>query len=145
MAVPGTCAAYSRAEELLTQYPEDYNFGIKPVTVSLHSSAYRPNTSHAYDSDLTGEVSGGNYSRKKLQGRGVLFDEATGRIQLAAARVVWPTSSIVARWAVIRFPAVGGAPNLLCYVDFGQELRSNNSSFIVSWDQGRVLEIEGAS
>lgn len=143
-AVRGQVNVYGRAVELLTQFAEDYDFGISAIRVSLHSSAYTPNTSHAFPSDLTGEVSGGNYSRKLLQGREVLYDEATGRFQFMAARVTWPRSTLAVRYAVIRFDQVGYNPNLLAWVDFGQTVRTTNALLEIVWNNGLIFELEGA-
>ena len=146
MAVTGQVFAYNRAVETLTQFPDTLDFdGSGQVVVSLHGTAYTPNASHAYDADLRAEVSGGNYSRKKLQGREVTLDSATQRIQLNAARVVWPLSTITARWAVVRFLSNSNAPTLLCWVDLGAVRQTNNAAFILSWENNRVLEIEGVA
>lgn len=143
MALPGQVTAYGRVVEMLTQYPETFDYDRDQVWVSLHNSTYTPNTSHSYDSDLRGEVSGGNYARRKLQGREVLFDEATQRIQLKATRIVWPLLTTQARWAVIRFSAVTNAPNLIGWVDLGGNRQVFNSTFAIGWENDMILEIEG--
>lgn len=146
MALAGQVYAYNRAVEVLTQYPESSDYdGSQGVTISLHGTAYVPNASHAYDADLRAEVSGGNYSRRKLQGREVTFDTATGRIILNATRVVWPLSTISARWAVIRFNVSTNSPNLLAWVDLGAIRQTNNASFIIGWENDRIMEIEGVN
>lgn len=141
MVLPAQVIAYGRAVELLSQVYYDYS--LSPVTVSLHSAAYSPNTSNAFDGDLRGEVTGGGYARKKLQGREVLFDEATQRIQLKATRVVWPLVTLTARWAVIRFDAAGNYPNLLAWVDLGAPRQVFNSSFSIGWENDMIMEVEG--
>jgi hypothetical protein len=129
---------------LLTQY-DSYDYDAGSVWVSLHSAVYVPNASHAYDADLRGEVSGGNYARRKLQGREVVFDEATQRVQLSATRVIWPLSTISARWAVLRFAAAADQPSLIGWVDLGATRVTNNASFIIGWENDRILEIEGVA
>lgn len=145
MALPGQVTAYGRAVEMLTQYPDDYDFDKSPVWVSLHTATYTPNTSHAFDADLRGEVSGGGYTRKALQGREVVFDEATGRVQFRATRVVWPKVTLSARWAVLRFSASGTLPNLLGWVDLGATRQTFNATFTIGWENDMVLEIEGVN
>jgi hypothetical protein len=145
MAITAQVYAYNRAVELLTQFPDTYNYGSGNVVVSLHSTAYTPNASHTYDSDLRGEVSGGNYTRKKLQGREVVFDTATGRIQFNATRVVWPLSTISARYAVIRISTTSSPSMLVGWVDLGATRQTNNASFIIGWENDRILEIEGVN
>lgn len=144
MAVTGLVHAYDRAVELLTNYPDLYDFAEGQVRVSLHSSAYHPSASHAYSGDLLGEVAGKNYQKKALSGRSVRYDTATHRFQFGATRVTWPLSTITARYAVVSFIQQLEAPNLMCWVDFGQDLRSTNSTFVLSWESGIIMELEGA-
>jgi hypothetical protein len=139
-AIGGTVHLYNRAVELLTQYA--YDFDTLLVTASLHTSAYTPNAAHAYDADLTGEAPAlGNYVRKPLQGREVVYDEAVGRFQFNAARVTWPRSTIRARYAVLRFD--GRTPSLLAFVDFGQNLQTTNALLELTWNNDRVFELQG--
>lgn len=140
MALPGQVVAYGRAVEILSQAYADYSFA--GVSISLHSTAYVPNTSHAFDSDLRGEVSGGGYARRKLQGREITFDEATQRFQLRATRVVWPLVTLTARWAVIRFDQSSG-PTLLAWVDLGASRQVFNSTFTIGWENDMIMEVEG--
>lgn len=145
MAVTGQVWAYDCAEMLLTQFSERYSYETTPVIVSLHSSAYEPDFAHQYDTELAGEASGGNYARKKLQGKLVRFDTATQRFQLTATSVNWPKATFEVRYAVIQFKlgAFGDLPTLLAYVDFGEDMRATNGTFTLSWAQGMVMEIEG--
>jgi len=140
MALPGQVVAYGRAVEILSQVYADYD--ADSVSVSLHSSVYVPNTSHAFSSDLRGEIAGGGYARKKLQGREVVFDEATQRFQFKATRVVWPLVTLTARWAVISFDGLG-TTNLLAWVDLGGARQVFNSTLSIGWENDMILEVEG--
>jgi hypothetical protein len=136
--LPGQVVAYNRAVEVLTQNEPGYATG--QISVSLHTTAYSPNSSHAYDTELRGEVSGGNYEQQKLQGREVVFDLATQRFQFKATRVRWFMVTLTARWAVIRLDVSGA--NLIGWVDLGGVRQVVNSTFSIAWDADMILEVE---
>jgi hypothetical protein len=140
MTLPGQVVAYGRAVEMLTQGYVNYALG--QVTVSLHTSAYVPNVSDSNFGDIRGEVVGGGYTRRKLQGREVIFDTAVQRFQLVATRVVFPLVTLTARWAVLHFEA-SPAADLLAWVDLGGSRQVFNATLAIGWENDMIMEIEG--
>lgn len=141
MAVRPRVYTYARVvEALLKADPTSTS-----VSVSLHGPAYVPNSSHSTASDLRSELSGGNYRRKPLQGRELLFDVATQRIQFKTAGLAWPLFTGAPRWAVVRASDAATPPGLLAWVDLGQGLQVFNSTFSLAWTNDIMFEVEGAA
>ncbi len=97
------------------------------VKVLLLDDTYAPNrNTHRYLSDITGEITGTNYTAGgvTLSGKSVSYDAAYAATILTAANPVWSTLTATFRYAV--FYVSTGSPStspLLCYVDY-EENRS---------------------
>lgn len=137
--LPGRVVPYATSLDTIIRT----SYVVGAPEVSLFTSAYVPNTSDAYLVELRGEVHGGGYTRRKLQGREVLFDEAVQRFQFKATRVEFPQVTLSARWAVISLNDGSGDPDLLGWVDLYGNRQVFNATFSVSWENDMILEVQG--
>lgn len=125
-----TAQVYGRAAELMMEGSHDLDGAT--YNVMLCTSSYAPDVdTHDFRSDVTNEVTGTGYSAggQALGSVTVTYDSANNRAVFDAADVVWSSSTITARYAVI-YRARGGASSadeLLCYVDFGTDVSSTRS------------------
>lgn len=115
------------------------------IKVALLSSAYTPNqdTHDYYDDVVANEVSGTGYTAggQSLSSKTSTYDSANNVVILDAADVVWGSSTITARYAVVYDNA--GATNaqkaLIGYVDFGSDQSSTNGNFTITWDATGIV------
>lgn len=125
---------------------KEVDFDTDTIKVMLVGSGYTPNQdTHAYKSDVTGEVSGTGYTAggATLAGKAVTYDAANNVIVLDADDVSWANSTLTARYAVIYddTPATAATKPLLGYVDFGTDQSSTNGTFAITWDATGVFRI----
>lgn len=106
------------------------------IKVALCTSTYTPSqTTHAYFSSITNEVSGTGYTA----GGATLASKTVGTSSLTftfdAADTSWATSTITARYAII-YDSTGTAATsaLIGYVDFGADVVSSGGTFSIVWD-----------
>jgi hypothetical protein len=106
------------------------------IKVALCTSTYTPSqTTHAYFSSITNEVSGTGYTA----GGATLASKTVGTTSLTftfdAADTSWATSTITARYAII-YDSTGTAATsaLIGYVDFGADVVSSGGTFSIVWD-----------
>ena len=108
----------------------------------LCTSSYTPSQDdHDYHDDVTNEVSGAGYTaggkimtatNPSISGRVTSFD---------AADVVWSSSTITARYAVI-YDYTGGASGtnaLVALVDFGEDKSSENGTFRLTFNASGIF------
>jgi hypothetical protein len=125
---------------------KEVDYDSDTIKVMLVSSSYAPNQdSHAYKSDVTGEVSGTGYTAggQALTGKTLTYDGANNVIVLDAADTTWANSTLTARYAVIYDDsgATDAAKVLLGYVDFGSDQSSTNGNFAITWDATGIFRI----
>lgn len=125
---------------------KEVDYDSDTIKVMLVSSSYAPNQdSHAYKSDVTGEVSGTGYTAggQALTGKTLTYDGANNVIILDAADTTWANSTLTARYAVIYDDsgATDAAKVLLGYVDFGSDQSSTNGNFAITWDATGIFRI----
>jgi hypothetical protein len=106
------------------------------IKVALCTSTYTPSqTTHAYFSSITNEVSGTGYTA----GGATLASKTVGTSSLTftfdAADTSWAASTITARYAII-YDSTGTAATsaLIGYVDFGADVVSSGGTFSIVWD-----------
>jgi len=122
----------------LINIEEDYIRGM------LCTNAYTPNQdTHDFKDDITNEVSGTGYviSGKVLENIVLTYDAATNTLEIAADDLIWPSSTITARYLVLYDGsyASNSLMPLIGYVDFGEDIISSGGSFTVEWTDGIVL------
>lgn len=116
------------------------------IKVMLVSSAYSPNQdTHAYKSDVTGEITGTGYTAggQALTSKTTTYDAANNVTVLDAADVSWANSTVTARYAVVYDDsgATDAAKALIGYLDFGSDQSSSNGAFAVTWDATGIARI----
>jgi hypothetical protein len=129
---------------------KEVDYDTDTIKVALLSASYNPNQdTHAYWADVSGsQVSGAGYTAggATLASKTVAYDAATNTVILDAADVVWPNSTITARYAVIYddSPSTAAAKPLIGYVDFGAEQSSSNGNFTITWDATGIVRLSAA-
>lgn len=113
------------------------DFDTDTFNVLLVTSTYTPNKdTHTRRSDVTNEVVGFGYTTGGIASVcTVTKDTANDKVTCAFATTAWPTSTIVARAAVI-YKSRGGASSadeLVAYVDFGSDITSTLDTFTVTF------------
>lgn len=115
------------------------------IKVALVTSAYTPDQdAHDMFDDITNEVSGTGYTAggATLANKAVSQDNTDNEGVFDADDVVWSTSTITARGAVI-YKSTGTASTspLICYLDFGSDKVSTAGSFTISWNAEGILNL----
>lgn len=123
---------------------KEIDWGSDTIKVILLTSAYTPNqTTHQYQSSLTGEVSGTGYTAggQTLANKTEAFVGQQKRFD--ADDVTWPASTITARYAVVVDTTPGSAATnpLICYVDFGADVVSSGGAFTIQWDATGIFTV----
>lgn len=137
-----TAKPYGKLREHLWKgrinYEEHY------IRVMLCTNEYSPNRdTHDFKDDVAHEVSGDGYipAGMLLENKTLTYDAATNTLKLDADNLVWPDSTITARYAVIYDASytTNGTMPLIGYVDFGEDILSTGGSFSIEWGIDGVL------
>ena len=114
------------------------------IKVSLHTSTMTPDQdTWEFEDDLTNEVANGNgYTTggATLANKALTYTAGTNTVMLDADDVVWTSSTITARYAVIRdtTPGTPATNPLIGYIDFGQDVSSVDGPFTITWDAAGI-------
>lgn len=115
------------------------------IKVALVTSSYTPNIdTHDNFDDITNEVSGTGYTAggATLGSVTVTVDNTDDEGVFDAADTSWASSSITARGAVIyKSTGTASTSKLICYVDFGSDVTSTNSTFSIVWNSEGILNL----
>lgn len=118
------------------------------IKCSLHTSAYTANQdSDDYWDDCTNEITGTGYTAGGVVLTSTVIS-TTGRVMtFDAGNALWEDSTITARYAVIydSTEAVDSAKPLICYVDFGEDKSSENSTFQLTWHSNGIFTVTVAA
>lgn len=134
-------------QAILKAFNKEIDFDSDTIKVALVGSGYTPNqdTHDYWDDVVANEVTGTGYTAggATLAGKTATYDATSNVIVLDANDVVWASSTITARYAVIYDDS--GATNaqkpLLGYVDFGSDQSSTNGNFTVTWDATGIIRV----
>jgi hypothetical protein len=115
------------------------------LKIILATSSYTPDqATHTFKSDITSEVaSTGGYTAGGI----TLTDKTLGlgshTIAFHASSVVWPASTIRARYAIVydNNPATDATRPLLLFVDFGEDQISTGTDFPIQWNADGLFTI----
>lgn len=115
------------------------------IKVALVTSTYTPDQDvHDFFDDITNEVTGTGYTAggASLTTKAVTADNTDNEGVFDADDVVWTTSTITARGAVI-YKSTGTASTspLICYLDFGSDKISTAGTFTISWNAEGILNL----
>ena len=138
-----TAKMYGNA--LLKALNKEVNYITDTIKVMLCTSAYTPDQdAHIYKSSITGEVTGTGYTAggATLTNKTMTYDGATNTIKLDADDVVWASSTITARYAVI-YDDTGtdSTSTLLGYIDFSEDKISSAGNFTITWDTAGIFAV----
>lgn len=125
---------------------KEIDFDSDTIKVALATSAYTPDQdAHDYFNDITNEVVGTGYTAggATLASKTVTYTAATNTQAFDAADVVWPASTITARYAIIydATPGTAATNPLIGYVDFGADVSSTSGDFTISWAAGGIFTL----
>ena len=138
-----TAKMYGNA--LLKALNKEVNYITDTIKVMLCTSAYTPDQdAHIYKSSITNEVTGTGYTAggATLTNKTMTYDGATNTIKLDADDVVWASSTITARYAVI-YDDTGtdSTSTLLGYIDFSEDKISSAGDFKITWDTAGIFAV----
>lgn len=114
------------------------------IKIMLVTSAYTPDIdAHTKRSDITNEVVGTGYTAggATLASKTVTANNTTDKGVFDAADVVWTTSTITARGAVL-YKSRGGAASadeLICYLDFTTDQISSSGDFNITFGATGII------
>lgn len=111
------------------------------IKVMLCTSSYTPSqTTHAYKSSVTNEVTGTGYTAGGATLGSTTATKSSLTVSLDAADTSWTSSTITARYAVIYKSTGSDATSpVLGYVDFGADATSTSGTFTITWDAAGVF------
>ena len=111
------------------------------IKVMLCTSSYTPaQTTHAYRSSITNEVSGTGYTSGGATLGSKTATKSSLVVSLDAADTSWTTATITARYAVI-YKDTGSSSTdpVLGYIDFGSDQTSTAGTFTITWDSTGIF------
>lgn len=111
------------------------------IKVALTTSSYTPSqTTHAYFSSITNEVTGTGYTAGGATLGSKTATKSSLTVSLDAADTSWTTSTITARYAIIYKDTGSSATSpVLGYVDFGADATSTAGTFTITWDSTGIF------
>ena len=115
------------------------------IKAALTSATYVPDQDvHDFFSDVTNEITGTGYTAggKALTGKTRAYNAASNLLVLDAADLVWDSSTLTARRAVLyKDTGVASTSPLIGWVDFGQDISSTAGPFTITWDAGGIVAV----
>ena len=123
----------------------DIDLDTNTIKVMLVTSSYTPNAdTHLDRADVTNEVTGTGYTTggAEITSKAVTQDDTDNEGVFDGADVVWASSTITARGAVI-YKSTGVAANdlLICYLDFGSDKTSTAGDFTIQWGAEGIVNL----
>jgi len=118
------------------------------IKVALCTSSFTPDqdTMDFFD-DVTNEITGTGYTAggATIASPTATYTAGTNVIKLDAADTSWATSTLTARYAVV-YKSTGTASTspLIGYVDFGTNVSSSASTFLITWDAAGIFTMTPA-
>lgn len=128
---------YTRGAARMADGTVDWD-GSTDIRVLLTTSSYTPNKDHNVVTDITNELSGGNYARKPTTGRTVIEDDASDRVALDLDDLTWialTLASGIPRYAAL-YTEGGGTDatrQLLGWVDLNGSSTPNGGDWQITW------------
>lgn len=114
-------------------------WGTTAVGVALVTSTYVPNADHNFVSDLTNELSGGNYARVTTIGsQSVTEDDTNDRADVEGAKVTFTSLQAAAgtpQYAIVYDNTNGtdATRDLLCWIDLGTPATPDGNNYEIRW------------
>jgi len=125
---------------------KEIDFGSDEFKVMLCTSTYTPDQdAHAYQDDVTNEVSGTGYTAggEVIANTTWTYTAGSNTWALDGDDVSWPGSTITARHAVIydNTPALASAKPLIGYQDFGADQSTSGATFSLQWNASGIVSV----
>jgi hypothetical protein len=113
-------------------------WGTADLRALLVTSSYTFNADHNFVSDITNELSGGNYARVALTGETVTEDDTNDRAVCDASDTTFSALAAAAGTPAraIIFDQAGGADSaraLICCVDLTSPATPNGGDYTIQW------------
>lgn len=120
------------------------DFDTDAFKVMLVTSAYTPDPTHNFRSDVTNEVVGAGYTAGgKTTGTITLTeDDVNDKAWIDCPNIVWTSSTITARGAIL-YKDVGtaGTDILIAYYDFVSDQSSSSGDFTLNINANGLLDV----
>jgi hypothetical protein len=121
----------------------DIDLAEDTIRLMLVTSSYTPNIdTQTNRSQITGEVVGTGYTSggANLANKSVTISQSTDEAVFDANNVTFSNATITAMGAVI-YKSTGSpdTDNLICYLDFGQNVTSTGGDFVVAFSNDGIL------
>lgn len=125
---------YNRGKLILTN--GTHTWGSSGVTVRLVTGSYTPDADHNTNSDLTNELSGGNYAALTALGnQSISEDDVNDRVDYLADKAVYASLALAAgqpRYAIIEDTTTGG---LIAWIDIGAGAAApDGNNYEIRWN-----------
>lgn len=134
---------YNRGKLLMLNGGVD--FDTDDIRVLLVTSTYAVNADHDFVSDITNELSGGNYVRKALAGEVVTLDDANDRAFFDATDPVWTAlqaaAGTPAAMVVFKFVTNDADSPLLAYCELTAPPVPNGGDYTININAGGLLRV----
>lgn len=115
------------------------------IKIALVTSSYTPDQdAHDNFDDVTNEVSGTGYTAggASLANKAVTADNTDNEGVFDADDVVWSTSTITARGAVVyKSTGTPSSSKLICYFDFSTDQISSGGNFTIQFNSEGILNL----
>ena len=132
---------YNRGKLILSNASTDWTS--TDIRVLLVTSAYAYNEDNNYVSDITGELSGGGYSRQPLTTRTITQDDTTNRSVLAGANTLFASLGAAAgnpaAAIVYKYNVSDAAAELISYEVLTAPPIPNGGDYTIVWSPDGVV------
>lgn len=113
----------------------------------LVTSSYSPDKDHNTVSQITNELSGGNYARVSLSGRTATQDDSTDRAVADATDAVFTALQAVAgtpKYAIVYYEGGGtdATRELVCFIDLGVADTPNGTDYTIVFSVSGVAYLQ---
>jgi hypothetical protein len=132
---------YNRALLLLASGA--LNWESADIRVLLVTSSYTPDPDSDFVDSVTGEVSATNYVRKALASKTATLDDASDRVVLDAADVVWTALGTSTPTRAVLFKQItndADSPLIAC-VDISPTLAANGTDYTLVWSASGIIRL----
>lgn len=137
---------YNRGAKILVDGTVDWD-GSPDVRAALVTSTYTPDKDHNTVSQLTNELSGGNYVRKVTASRVITENDASDRVELDLADITWTALQAAAgtpKYLILYLHDAGGdaASQLIAALDLGASPPTpNGGDYTVSFASNGAINL----
>lgn len=122
-----------------------YDFESNTFYAMLVTSSYVLDVdSHEYRDDITDEVTGTGYTSAGVEITNIVVsqDNTNDKAVIDADNISWESSTITAKGLIVyKYTGAASTDNLVCYIDFGENKSTSNTTFAITWNSQGILNI----